>query len=316
MNKLLKITTSILIFLLLLMAGLYFLLFFTPLGSTLAEPYVKKELEEKIGMPVDIKALDLGYETANLTFSINEQAQVNVVLSHYDLSEEKYEGSYQIKTDAFAYGKKKLNNADINGSFKYMPEEIYLQGEGTALDAKVDYRVSIIDNLPQQILLNIKDAQLSEALQLAGKPDIAEGKIDVKVNIPDMAGDREEIYGYIDLKKSYFKSERVKELYDFNLPEKSYLHGRIDGNLEGENVKLVGALQSNLFVLQIQEALVSMFTEDWSANYDLDVKDMRILSKNKLAGALDRKGRVKGKSKEAWVTAKSNSLEGDLQFYV
>jgi len=316
MNKLLKITTSILIFLLLLMTGLYFLLFFTPLGSTLAEPYIKKELEEKIGMPVDIKALDLGYETANLTFSISEQAQVNVALSHFDLSSEKYEGSYQIKTDTFAYGKKRLNNADINGNFKYMPEEIYLQGEGTALDAKVDYRLNIIDDLPQQVLLNIKDAQLSEVLQLAGQPEIAEGKIDVKVNIPDMAGDRENIYGYIDLKKSYFKPEKVKELYDFTIPEKSYLHGRVDGNLEGENVKLVGALQSNLFVLQIKEALVSMFTEDWSAKYDLDVQDMRILTKNKLAGALDLRGDLKGVGKRVEGKANSTSLDGNLHFSV
>jgi hypothetical protein len=162
----------------------------------------------------------------------------------------------------------------------------------------------------------MKEAQLSEILQLAGQPDIAQGKVDVKINIPDMGGDPKDIYGYIELKKSYFDPKRLKELYEYTIPEKSYLYGRIDGNLEGENVKLVGDIQSNLFVLQIKNALVSMFSEDWSGEYDLDVKDMRILSKNKLAGVLDLQGKVKGKSKEAWITAKSNSLDGDLRFYV
>lgn len=316
MNRLLKITASTLIFLLLLVVGLYFLTFFTPLGSSLAKPYIKKELEDKIGMPVDIKALDLQYNSAHLDFSINDQAQVNVDLSQYDLSAEHYEGTYRIKTDGFTYKKRGLKKADISGSFKYGSEELFLQGEGTALNAKVDYRFSIIDNLPQQILLNIEDAQLSEALALAGQPDIAEGKIDVKINIPDMAGDREEIYGYLELKKSYFKPQQVKALYDYTLPEKSYMHGRIDGNLEGENVKLVGALQSNLFVLQIQEALVSLFTEDWRVKYDLDVKDMRILSKNKLAGVLDLRGDIKGVGKRVKGTASSSSLDGDLHFTV
>jgi hypothetical protein len=208
----------------------------------------------------------------------------------------------------------KVKKADIKGRFKYMPEDVYVDGKGTALDAQVYYRLNIIDDLPQQILLNIKDAQLSEVLQVAGHPDIAEGKIDVKVNIPDIGGDRENIYGYIELKKSYFKSARVKELYDYTLPKKSYVHGRIDGTLEGENIKLAGDVQSNLFTLQIKNALVSLFSEDWSAEYDLDVKDMRILTKNKLAGLLDLKGKVTGVGKRVEGSAKSNSLGGDIQF--
>jgi len=222
-------------------------------------------LEEKIGMPVDINAFDLEYGTSSLDFSINKQADVNIEVSQYDLWNDSYEGIYHIKTDQFTYENKKLNKVDIKGNFKYVPEDIYVEGNGTALDAKVDYRVNIIDNLPQQILLNIKDAQLSEVLQLSGQPDIAQGKIDVKINIPDMGGDRENIYGYIELKKSHFNPTRVKELYDYTLPDKSYVYGRIDGNVEGENVKLVGDVQSNLFVLQIKNALVGIFSENWSA---------------------------------------------------
>ncbi len=306
---------STLLFLLLIIVALYFITF-SPIGSSIFKPYIKKELEEKIGMPIDINTFDLEYGTANLEFSINKQALVNMEVSQYDLLNDTFEGIYHITTDKFTYENKKLNKLDIKGSFKYLPEDLFVEGEGTAFNGKVDYHLNIIDNLPQQILLNVKDAQLSEVLQIAGHPDIAEGKIDVKINIPDMCGDRENIYGYIDLKKSYLKTARVKELYDFNLPEKSYLYGRIDGNLEGENVKLVGDVQSNLFVLQIKNAFMSVFSEDWGAEYDLDVKDMRLLTKNKLAGILDLKGKIKGEGKQAWITSKSNSLEGTLHFVV
>ncbi|MFC2057802.1 hypothetical protein ACFLR6_02570 [Campylobacterota bacterium] len=313
MNKLLKIIGSTLLFLLLIIVGLYFLTF-SPIGSSILKPYIKKELEEKIGMPVDINTFDLEYGTSILEFSINKQAQVSIELSEYDLLNDSYEGMYHIKTDKFTYNNKKLNKVDIKGKFKYMPEDVYVEGKGTALHAKVDYRLNIIDNLPQQILLNIKDAQLSEVLQLTGHPDIAEGKIDVKVNIPDMGGDRENIYGYIELKKSYFKPARVEELYDYTLPEKSYLYGRIDGNLEGEHVKLVGDVQSNLFVLQIKNALVNIFSEGWSTEYDLDVKDMRILTKNKLAGALDLRGKIETEGKWIHITSNQNSLGEELRF--
>ena len=304
-----------LLFMLLIITALYFLTF-SPIGSSIFKPYIKKELEEKIGMPVDINTFDLEYETANLEFSINNQALVNMEVSRYDLLNDTFEGMYHIKTDKFTYKNKKLNKADIKGRFKYMPEDVYVEGKGVALQAKVDYRLNIIENLPQQILFNIKDAQLSEVLQFTGHPDIAEGKIDVKVNIPDMCGDRENIYGYIELKKSYLKPARVKELYDFTLPEKSYLYGRVDGKLEGKNVKLVGDVQSNLFVLQIKNAFMSIFSEDWGAEYDLDVKDMRIFTKNKLAGVLDLRGKIKGVGKRVEGTAKSNALGGDMHFAV
>ncbi len=302
-----------LLLMLLIIVTLYFLTF-SPIGSSIFKPYIKKELEEKIGMPVDINTFDLEYETANLEFSINNQALVNMEVSRYDLLNDTFEGMYHIKTDKFTYKNKKLNKVDIKGRFKYMPEDVYVEGKGAALQAKVDYRLNIIENLPQQILFNIKDAQLSEVLQFTGHPDIAEGKIDVKVNIPDMCGDRENIYGYIELKKSYLKPARVKELYAFTLPEKSYLYGRVDGKLEGKNVKLVGDVQSNLFVLQIKNAFMSIFSEDWGAEYNLDVKDMRIFTKNKLAGVLDLRGKIKGVGKRVEGTAKSNSLDGDLHF--
>ncbi len=313
MNKLLKITASTLLILLLIIVGLYFLAF-GPIGSTLLEPYVKKELEEKIGMPVEITAFDLDYGTSSLQFSINKQAQVSLEVSEYDLSKDAYAGIYHIKTDTFTYKNKKLNNADIKGNFKYMPEDIYVEGNGTALSTNVDYRLKILDDLPQQILLDMKEAELSELLELIGHHAIAEGKIDVEINIPDMGGDREHTYGYIDLKKSYFNSKLVKELYEYTLPDNSYLQGRIDGNLEGETVSLVGDVQSNLFVFQIKNALGRIFSGDWSAEYALDVKDMRILTKNKLTGALDLKGKIKGVGTIAKSTAKSNSLGGDIHF--
>jgi hypothetical protein len=311
MNKLFKILASTLLSLLFISVGVYFLAF-SPIGSSILKPHIKKALEKKIGMPVDINTFDLEYGIASLEFCINKQAQVSIEVSEYDLLNDSYEGMYHIKTDKFTYEDKKLKKIDIKGRFKYMPEDVYLEGEGTVFKGKVDYRLNIIDNLPQQILLKIKDAQLSEVLQFIGHPDIAEGKIDVKVNIPDMGGDRENIYGYIELKKSYFKPARVKELYGFTLPEKSYLYGRMDGSMDGNNVKIVSDVQSNLFTLEIKNALVNMYSEQWISEYRLNAKDMRILTKNKLAGPLKLDGIIERDGKNLEITSKSNSLGGTL----
>ncbi len=303
-----------LLFLLLTISGLTFFLF-SQTGNNILKPYVKEKLEEKIGLPVEIKTFTLESGTSNLDFVINKQAVVKVV-SRYNLLGQSFEGIYHIQADTFAYEDMTFEEADIKGNFKGTAEDIYIDGNGTALDAKVDYRLNIIDNAAQKILVNMKGAQLAEVLLLLGHPALAEGKIDIEINMPDIGEDTARGYGHIVLNKAYFNGKLVKELYDYTLPEESSVHGTIDANLEGKSIKLLGDVQSNLFVLQTNNALVNMVSRQVTAEYSLDVKDMRILTRNKLAGPLKLDGTIERKDKEVRVTGTSNSLGGTLRFFV
>lgn len=305
---------SVLLFLLLTIVGLFFFTF-SQTGNDMLKPYIKQELEREIGLPVEVKTFKLESGTLSLDMVINKQAVVRVV-SHYNLWDQSFEGIYHINADKFMYDDMKFKETDIKGNFKGVAEDIYVDGKGTALDAKVDYRLNIIDDLPQKIIVNIKGAQLAEVLQLSGHPALAQGKIDIEINMPDIGEDTATGYGHIVLNKAYFNRKLVKKLYDYTLPEKSYVNGTIDANLEGKNIKLVGDIQSNLFMIQIKNALVNMVSEHMTAEYSLDVKDMRILTQNKLAGILKLDGKVEIEDKEVRVTGKSNSLGGELRFSV
>ena len=314
MNKLLIIILSILLFLLLAVVGL-FLFTFSQTGNDMLKPYLKQELERKMGLPVEVSGFKLESGVSSLDMVINKQVTVRVV-THYSLWDQSFEGIYQIKANKFTHGDVKLREADIKGNFKGVAENIYVDGKGTALDAKVDYRFKIIDNLPQQIVVNMKGVELAEVLQLSGQPALAQGKMDVEINMPNIDEDTASGYGHVVLEKAYFNRKLVKKLYAYTLPEKSYVNGRIDATLEGKNVKLLGNLQSNLFMVQIKNALVDMVSEQLTAEYHIDVKDMRILTKNKLAGPLKLEGKVKVQEKEVQATGKSNSFGGELHFSV
>ena len=312
MNKLLTIILSMLLFVLLTIAGL-FLFTFSQTGNEMLKPYVKQELEEAIGMPVEVKKFSLESGKSSLDFVINKQAVVNVA-SQYSLWDQSFDGIYQIKADKFSYEDMQFTKVELKGNFKGVEEDIYVDGKGTALDGKADYSLNIIDDVAQKILLNLKGAQFAEVLQLNGHPALAEGKIDVEINMPDIGEDTASGYGHIVLDKAYFNRKLVKELYDYTLPDKSYVHGTIDAKLEGKDIKLLGDVQSNLFMLQIKNALVDMLSKKLTAEYSLDVKDMRILTKNKLAGPLKLDGTVEKKDKKVRVTGTSHSLGGALRF--
>jgi hypothetical protein len=277
------------------------------------KPYVKEKLEEKIGLPVEVQSFTLASGVSSLDFVINKQAVVNVVLQ-YSLWDRSFEGKYQLRSDMFSYEDKVLKETDLKGNFKGVSEEFYVEGKGIALEAKVDFHLNVIDHAAQKIILNIKGADLSEVLRLYGHPALAEGEIDVEVNMPELGEGALSGYGHIVLHKAHFNRQLVKELYGYDLPEKSDLHGKIDAKSEGENVTVLGNLQSNLFTLQIKNTLVNMLSKQWSTEYSLDVKELRLWTKNKLAGPLKLDGTVERKDKKVRVSGISHSLGGTLRF--
>ncbi|EIF50458.1 hypothetical protein [Sulfurovum sp. AR] len=312
MNKILKITLSIVLFLLLTVTGLSFFIF-SQKGNELLKPYVKETLEENIGLPVEVNRFKLDSGRSTLEFVINKQAFVNVATQH-KLWSQSFEGTYQIKTDSFSYEEIKLKEVDIKGNFKGVSEDIYVEGKGRALGAALDYRFNLIDESAQKIIANMKGAHFSEVLQLVGYPALAEGKIDVEINMPKIGEEAASGYGHIVLNRAIFNRALVKELYHYTLPKKSYVEGTVDATLEGKSAQLVGDIQSNLFALQIKDAVMDMASDEAKAVYRLDVKDMRILTKNQLAGPFKVEGKLEKKEEATLVTGTSRSLGGVLDF--
>jgi hypothetical protein len=289
------------------------LFIFSQTGNEMLKPYVKGQLEENIGLPVEVSTFTLESGASSLDIIINKQAFVHVV-TQYDLWSQSFEGTYSIKTDRFAYEKIKVKDVDIKGNFKGASEDIYVEGQGRALGAALDYRFNLIDGSAQKIIANMKGAQFAELLQLAGYPALAEGKVDVEINMPKISEETASGYGHIVLNKAFFNRALVKELYHYTLPEKSYVKGTVDATLEGKNARLVGDIQSNLFALQIKDAVMDMASNEAKAAYHLDVKDMRILTQNKLAGPFKLEGNIAKNDETALVTGASRSLGGVLDF--
>jgi len=314
MKKLLTIAFLIVSFLVLALAGLLFFSF-SETGNGALKPYLQQKLEEEIGMPVEVKAFKLESGASSVDVVINKQASVHVETEH-DLWSQSFKGMYHLKTDKFTYEDITLKDTEIKGNFEGVSENISIDGKGTALGAALEYRFNIIDEMAQKIIVNMQGAQLAEVLQLLGHPALAQGTIDIEINMPEMGEATASGYGHIVLKKAYFNRTLVKELYDYTLPKKSYVEGTVDATLEGQSVQLVGNVQSNLFALQIKDAVMNMDSDEVKAAYRLDVEDMRILTKNKLAGPLKVDGNVERKDETMLVTGSSHSLGGILDFAI
>jgi len=314
MKKLLKMTLWTLLFVLLALWGSFFFVF-SQTGNEMLKPYVKQRIEEKIGMPVEVSHFRLESGRSSLDFIVNGQAVVNVV-THYNLYEGSFEGIYRIKADTFKYEEIQFTKADLKGNFKGKAEDIYVDGQGTMLDGEIEYSLNVIDEVAQKIVLTMKEAQLAAVLQLNGYPALAEGKIDIDINMPNIGENAASGDGHIVLKKATFNRQLVKDLYNYTLPENSYVTGAIDAGVTGKTIQLRGEVKSNLFMLKITDGQIDTAAKKMSSVYSLDVQDMRILTRNKLAGPFTLNGNIQREGKNTRVSGKSNSLGGELHLLV
>lgn len=314
MHKLLIIILSILLFVLLTVTGLSLFLF-SPTGNEMLKPYVKEKLEEKIGLPVEVQSFTLGSGISSLDFVINKQAVVKV-LSKYSLWDQSFEGKYQLRSDTFSYEDVMLKETDLKGNFKREGKEIDVTGQGLALGAKMDYSFKIMDDVAQQIILKMKGARLEQILRLLGKPALAQGKVDIDVNMPDIGDENAEGHGQLLLHQASFDRALVKQLYGYTLPEKSNVSAKAEAKLQGDLVGITGELQSNLFNLRIKDTWFDIAAKKFSGKYALNVKELRIVTKNKLEGPFKAKGDIKVVDEQLLVTGKSSSLGGKLGFSV
>lgn len=314
MYKLLIITLWTLSFFSLILGAL-FLFSFTQTGNTVLKPYVKEALEGEIGLPVDVKSFKLEYGTVRLTFLVNKQVRVKAA-SHYDIWNLSFKGIYHLYAKSLSYEDVTLDAVDLKGDFKGGRKEIDVKGKGTALGAKMHYSFKIMNKVAHKIIFQMKDAELSQMLKLLSKPALVEGKIDVEVNMPHIREEKAEGYGKLLLHSASFDPALVKQLYGVTLPEESGISAKAEVKLRGDLVTVTGEIHSDLFTLLIKDTALNLATKQLNGVYNLDVKEMRILTKNKLLGGFKATGNIKVDNTQLTVTGKSTSLDGELLFTV
>ena len=314
MNKLLLVLLSLILFILLVVTGTLFFVF-SPSGNDTVKTYLQKALEEKIGLPVDVRKFRLEAGKARLIMRINQEADIEIV-TRYDILAQSFQGIYHVKAQNFHYDEVVLREADIQGHFKGVTEDIVVDGRGTALDAHLAYRFRLLEQIPQNIEASMKGIALDEVLELAGQPPLAKGKIDLDINMPDIGKEFANGYGHMVLHKALFNVTMVKKMYDLTLPKKSSVIGDVDVKLKGNSLNLIANAKSNLFNLKIENASISLPDKKIFASYVMDVKEMGILSQNKLAGPLKVTGNVAVENAKYHLKGSTNTLGGALLFDV
>lgn len=314
MKKILILTSTVVLVLLLFVgAGIIFA--FSGIGNGVLKSYIQERLQEETALPVKVDRFSLDAKQIKLLCSLNTQLSIEIV-TNYDMWTRSFKGIYRAKVKDFVFEKQHLRQADIKGKFEGNIEKFDVDGAGTALDAKLNYHLVVVKDVPKKIKATMHGIQLSELLRLAGEDAIATGVVDVDIDMPDIGEESAKGDGYITLSNGVFNRKMITQKYGYTLPKKSYVNAKVNVQLQGKILHFFALAKSNLFHLKTKEGFVNLATQNLHTLYNVDVKDLRILTQNKLAGPMQIEGALTVKEKQVSVKGESHSLGGKLHFEV
>ena len=311
MKKLLKISLITIPVLVIVMAGILF----TQTGNDLLKPFLKSQLEKQVGLPVDVDLFKLRYDNVTLNIVVNNALNVKVT-SLFNLLGLSFDGTYKIHANNFMYNKINFEKANINGEFKGVPDDIFVNGKGTSFNAPLNYYLRILEGEAKEITVHLKDMELADILELAKQPALAKGKVDANITIPTLVTAKRNAKGTFVFDGITFNDELMKKVYKVSLPKAFELHGKVDANLTEKQIEGNVDMYSNLANLNLQNVKFNTETKHMNAEYLADIMNMKELSSVlgvKLDGALKLEGSVE-KTDTLKVTGLTHSLGGEINY--
>lgn len=311
MKKYLNITLITLLLFIIALSGILF----TKQGNDFAKPFLKAELEKQVGLPVDVDLFKLRYNHTDVKIIINDALKIDVK-SVFNLLRLHFEGTYTIYANNFVYNDISFKQANINGEFKGQHDNIYVNGKGNTFNAPLNYYLRIIDGEAKKITVQLKDAKLSDILELAKQPAIAKGKVDANVTIPTLVKGEMNTHGIINLSGVTFDDAVMKNHYKISMPKALQVDGSIDANLTDTQIIGGAAMHSKLANVTVKNLHFNKETKHVSSRYTVDILNLKALSdllRTKLDGAILLEGEVE-KKETLKVTGLTKSLGGEINY--
>ena len=312
-RSLILFLSLILVVLLGVTGGILFL--FSEQGNAMLKPYLQQRLSQELGVPVEIRSFHLQSGRVSAKAVVDGRAQVGVI-ARYDLWKRSFRGAYRVVAHDLVYDGAVLRQADIKGRFAGTPDTVLADGKGTALDAPVDFRLKMHEQKIVSIQADAHDLSLRELLQFAKQPPLAKGAVDVKIDMPHIGEEGAKGDGKIMVRKGYLSRREILKAYGYPLPKDMPFTLHANAILKGMKITFGARSKSTLFDLKLDDGNMDVRSGALHASYDLNVQQLRILSQNKLAGALHLKGEIERKEKILSVKGESGSLGGDLRFAI
>ena len=270
-----------LIFIILIIATSFSLLFFNDKGNEIIAPYLSSYLSDKTARNIEIQELKVDMGHIEATALIDEINQLKTD-GEFSLSTKMVDLNYRLLSKNFPLKEFNLQgDIDVNGTEKGSIENMKIDGSGDAFKFDVAYDFILNKQKIYDLKLNIDKAEVERLLTIIKEPSYAKGRADILIQTPVV--EKKISKGTMDIK-----------LYETLLDEK-ILNKRFKTNIP-PNTQLTAEGRYNLKDKRLH-SIYQIKTKEPKSNYPL---------------AID--GDMEYHNKKLIIDGNSSSLGGEINF--
>ena len=289
-----KVIITILIVLIILIGGLYCLLF-TPFGNNIVKGILESRLNSKI--PVKVKVQDFKLTMSHFYIKIFVKNNSFIKASgDYSIFSKSIDGKYEIKLIDLAKFEKLLNyklngNLYTKGKCKGSQEKLTISGIADFAHSKLDYDITLKNSEITDLLINSKGIKIGELLYFLNLPQYADGLIDINGKITNLKNGKIDIkiYNGVAFAKILNKEFALKLTKNINF--RGFLENRL-----GDNKLLInGKILTSLANLDLPSLKLDLKDFSLDGKYILKIDDLGKLydfTQTKLRGHLILDGKL------------------------
>ena len=301
----------------LLFEGLLFVLFTTP-GNDLLLPYINSYLQHKVPQAkVVLKKIRLKPNTIGMVAELNDAINIRAK-GDIDLLSRNFDINYTIDTEEIKMPTLTIKeHITVKGNAKGHPEEMRIEGRGVAFKSAIRYGVSLIKQNPQNINIDIKDADLQSLLVVAGQKPYATGRLSLHANMPNFAPLNPQIDAVFGIKNGAFNSKYIAKDFNITLPAHTTYQTDFVVKTENRRITFDGNFNSTLANLALKKGRYRLLGNALDTEYHLVIPKLEKLAgitKASLKGDFVMNGTVSLKNNLPAVTGSTKSFGGTIDF--
>jgi len=312
-----RLIVILFLLLLLLFEGVLFLLFTTP-GNTMLLPFANQYLHTKVPqVKIELTKLQLKPNSIGLIARVNQTVSVRAQ-GAFDLFKRDFDIDYILQANTLKTPTHTIKSPmHIKGKAKGNPDKLTLQGHGAAFDSTIHYALKLIDRIPQDIKLDITDADLPSLLTVAGQRPYSTGLLSLHADMPIFTPLSPKVEATLDIKNGQLNSTLLSRDFNLTLPPKSTYRTHFIIKTAQQSIGFTGTLNSKLFDLALSKGTYHLLNNTLSSHYALNIANLKALStiaKMPLRGPLKVNGTLSLKNTLPTLTGTTKSFGGESSF--
>ena len=260
---------------------LIYYFFFTSMGEKNLCHFATTILSKKSDLQIDVKSIDIRhYPQVNIVMLVEKKAKLTLSGS---INTNKLDMDYNLTSDCISTEVCTIDDLiDIKGHIKGLFSKLIIEGQGTALEGKVNYTLIKYPDKVENLHVDMKDINSSKLFKLMGETAYITGKANAQAHF-------------------YFMNEKHKNGYfTYTVKDKNFkgipltLSTKI--NIHDEKHTFTTNISSNMMTLVLSEGHYNQIDKIAEASYVLDIKNFNALENTlgyKPQGSFYARGKIR-----------------------